>query len=78
MGKFLKDVRAGGLMTDPWQWVQRGDIWQRSAEAFVFAAQEQALHTRFLRAKIEGEDISPLCRICGKTVESVGHLASGM
>ena len=35
------------------------------------------MRTRFLRAKIEGEDISPLCRICVKTAESVGHLASG-
>ena len=46
-------------------------------EAFVFAAQEQGLNTRFFRAKITGEDVSPMCRVCGKTVESVGHLASG-
>ena len=42
----------------------------------MFAAQEQALSTRLLRSR-RGEDISPLCRICGEVGESVWHVASG-
>ena len=74
-GKFLKDVEQVADNRS-WQWV-RGGYLAKSMEAFVFAAQEQALNTRFFRAKITGEDVSPMCRVCGKTVESVGHLASG-
>ena len=74
-GKCLKDVEKVADNRS-WQWV-RGGYLAKSMEAFEFSAQEQALHTRFFRAKITGEDVSPMCRVCGKTVESVGHLASG-
>ena len=74
-GKFFRDVRdvADGRS---WQWVKAGYM-AKSMEGFVFAAQEQALPTRSYRADIQGEDISSACRVCGKTPESVGHLASG-
>ena len=74
-GKFFRDVQevAGSRSR---QWI-RGGYFAKSTEAFVFAAQEQALRTRFLRATVEREDVSPLCRVCGKESESVGHLASG-
>ena len=42
-----------------WQWI-RGGYFAKSTEVFVFAAQEQALRTRFLRATVEREDVSPL------------------
>ena len=32
--------------------------------------------TKVYRSEIQGEDIDPLCRVCGKYGESVGHLAS--
>ena len=37
------------------------------------AAQEQALRTRMVRARIDGEDVSPKCRVCGKWDETVMH-----
>ena len=49
----------------------------KSKEAYVVAAQEQALRTRLLRANIEKEDVDTKCRVYGMVVESVGHLASG-
>ena len=74
-GKFWEDVKdvADGRS---WQWL-RGGYLAKSTEAYLFAAQEQALRTRFKRKTIEHEDVDPLCRVCGKQVESVGHLASG-
>ena len=75
LGKFRKDVKD---VVDgrSWQWL-RGGYLSKSKEAFVVAAQEQVLRTRFRRATIENEAVDPSCRVCGKQVESVGHLASG-
>ena len=67
----VKDVADGRS----WQWL-RGGYLAKSTEAYLFAAQEQALRTRFKRNRIEHEDVNPLCRVCGKQVESVAHLAS--
>lgn len=53
-----------------WQWLRAGYLGKRT-EGYVFAAQEQALRT------IENEDVDANCRVCGKEVESVGHVASG-
>jgi len=74
-GKFWKDVEdvAGNRS---WQWLRAGYL-VKSTEAYVIAAQEQALQTRFLRATVFREDVDRMCRMCGKVAESVGHLASG-
>ena len=49
----------------------------KSVEGFICAVQEQALRTRWLRAKIGKEDINEKCRICGKKMETVVHLVAG-
>ena len=49
----------------------------QSGEGFICGAQEQALSTRWLRAKIEKEDVSEKCRICGKQMETIVHLVAG-
>ena len=49
----------------------------KGIEGFIFAAQEQTLRTRWKRAKVEKEDISDRCRICGKEMETVLHLVAG-
>ena len=59
-----------------WQWLRAGYL-GKGTEGYVFAAQEQALQTRFFRATIQQEDVDPKCRVCCKEVESVGHVASG-
>ena len=42
------------------------------------AAQEQALRTRWVRAKIDDEaDVDPMCRLCGEREETVTHLVGG-
>ena len=49
---------------------------EKGTEEYVFAAQEQALQTRFFQAMKEKENVDPKCTVCGKEVESVGHMAS--
>ena len=59
-----------------WQWLRAGYL-EKGTEGYVFAAQKQALRTRFFRATIEQEDVDPKCRVCCKEVELVGHVPSG-
>ena len=65
-----------------WDWVKSGYL-TKSTEAYLFAAQEQALNTRAVRSRIhreeneDGEVVSGLCRVCGEKTETVAHLAGG-
>ena len=74
-GKYFRGIE-GVADSRSWQWLRAGYL-AKSTEAYLFAAQEQALRTRFFRKTIEGEEGVGECRVCGKTAESVGHLASG-
>ena len=74
-GKVLGDMNEVGEK-ETWQWLQGGYI-TKSMEGFIMAAQEQALRTRWFRAKIQKEDVSPKCRLCDGGDETVRHLAAG-
>ena len=41
------------------------------------AAQEQTLRVNSIKHHIDGQDVSPMCRLCGKSSETVMHLSSG-
>ena len=73
-GKFFKEVKdvAGGLS---WQWLKRDSLFKWT-EAYVCAAQENALKTRKYCASILKEDCKEECRMCGDHPETVGHLVS--
>ena len=74
--KRVEKARIECFLGRSWQWL-RADYLGKGTEEYVFAAQEQALRTRFFRATIEREDVDPKCRVCCKEVESVRHVASG-
>ena len=40
----------------------------------ITAAQDKALRTNAIKAKVEKQNLSPLCRTCGEKEESMGHL----
>ena len=40
----------------------------------ITAPQDQALRTNAIKATVEKQNLSPLCRMCGEKDESVGHL----
>ena len=62
-----------------WDWVKSGYM-TKSTEAYLFAAQEQALRTNSVRANIyreadeDGRVVSGLCRLCKKKNETVAHI----
>ena len=40
------------------------------------AAQDQALRAKSIKVLIDGQDLSPMCRLCGESTEKVRHLSS--
>ena len=49
-----------------WQWLTRGEL-KKETEGMLMAAQEQALRTRYIQNKVDGQiAISPMCRKCNK------------
>ena len=42
----------------------------------MYAAQDQALRAKSIKVHIDGQDLSPMCRLCGESTETVRHLSS--
>ena len=57
-------------------WVKKGYLDKRT-EGFLFAAQEQALQTNWLKGRWKGEDWDRRCRKCREFPEKVSHIISG-
>ena len=74
-GKFFRDVSEFACPR-MYEWVKSGYV-NKSTEGFLFAAQEQALATNWLKARTGVEGVDARCRKCNKQVETVAHLASG-
>ena len=47
---------------------------KKETEEMITAAQDQALRTNAIKAKVEKQNLCPLCRMCGEKDDSVGHL----
>ena len=47
---------------------------KKETEGLIFAAQEQALRTNWIRKNIDGQEVSEQCRVCGERDESITHL----
>ena len=77
-GRFLKQLEEGGCDPDAtWAWLNKESL-SRYTEADVFAAQDQATRTNWLKAAIQKEDgVTEKCRICNQHNESVEHILNG-
>ena len=53
-----------------WNWVSGGYM-AIGTERYIFAAQEQALGKRRERNTRYKEEVDPMCRVCGKQLETV-------
>ena len=47
---------------------------KKETEGLIFAAQEQALRTNWIRNSIDGQEVSEKCRMCGERDKSITHL----
>ena len=71
-GKFLRDteeVRGA----DSWRWNKKGFL-KKETEGLIFAAQDQALRTNWIKKHIDKREVTDKCRMCGGRDESVDHL----
>ena len=87
-GRFIVGIEAkddaGKPVAGPrsWDWVKAGYI-TPSTEAYLFAAQEQAINTNSKRHRIykekdeNGDLVSGMCRVCGLKQETVAHVVGG-
>ena len=83
--KTLHEGKLQGQFTDKTRniaheisgkWIKNGFL-KKETEGMLFAAQEQALRTNSIKAKIDKQPVSPKCRLCGTKEETSMHLVSG-
>ena len=72
---FVRDIQETAV-EESWKWLRNGYL-KKETEGMICAAQEQALRTNSVKCYIDKTSDSPLCRLCGKSLESVWHIASG-
>eukprot|EP00112_Aurelia_sp_Birch-Aquarium-sp1_P003300 Seg1367.7 transcript_id=Seg1367.7/GoldUCD/mRNA.D3Y31 product="Retrovirus-related Pol polyprotein from type-1 retrotransposable element R2" pseudo=true protein_id=Seg1367.7/GoldUCD/D3Y31 len=74
-GQFAKDTDA--IKTnESFNWLCKGEL-KRETESLILAAQEQALNTNSIKARIYRLQENDKCRLCGAAVENVTHIISG-
>ena len=71
-GKFVRETEEV-ISQVTWRWIRKCYL-KKEKVGLIFAAQEQALRTNWLRKNIDGKDVSEKCRICGERDESITHL----
>ena len=71
-GQFFNQIEdvAG---EEKWLWRRDGSV-KRETESLIMAAQEQAIRTNPIKAKIDRIQAESKCRLCGKVDETVRHI----
>ena len=70
-GQFIRQTDVRGEAS--WDWLNKGDQ-KKETGGLITAAQDQALRTNAIKARIEKQDLSPLCRMCGAKDETTHHI----
>ena len=56
-----------------WNWIRTCEL-KKGTEGLIFAAQDQALRSNAVKARIEKQNVSSKCRMCGSHDETVQHI----
>ena len=75
-GAYHRQIMEVGDIEKSYQWLERCDL-TANTEALIMAAQEQALPTRQIQAKVYHTRTDPRCRLCKEHPETVQHIVSG-
>ena len=74
-GQFLREMPETVDKDKTWEWTRKSDL-KIETEALIFAAQEQALRTNYVKFNIDKSVDSPLCRMCNQKGETINHILS--
>ena len=72
---FVWDIKEI-TVEESWRWLWNGYL-KKETKGMICAAQEQVLRTNSVKCYINKTSDCPLCRLCGKRLESVWHIVSG-
>ena len=75
-GQFIRETKGRADKEKTWQLLSGGDL-KVGTEALLYAAQEQAIWTNYMKYHIDKTIESLLCRFCGKKGKSLQHIKSG-
>ena len=73
--QFLRNMPETVDKDKMWEWTRKSDL-KIGTEALIFAAQEKALRTNYVKFNIDKSVDSPLCRLCEEKVETINHIIS--
>ncbi|XP_053114534.1 uncharacterized protein LOC128328501 isoform X2 [Hemicordylus capensis] len=74
-GQYLHNITGKSDITKTWQWLKNDNL-KKETEGLILAAQEQALRTNAIRAKVEKSTTNSKCHLCKEADETVNHLIS--
>ncbi|XP_023238417.1 uncharacterized protein LOC111637209 [Centruroides sculpturatus] len=74
-GQFLDKIEGKVDKERTWLWLTNGAL-KKETEGLIFAAQEQAIRTNAIKARIEKSADDPTCRLCKEADETIDHILS--
>ena len=58
-----------------WTWLRKGNL-KRETESLLIAAQDNAIRTNHIKARIDKTQQNSKCRLCGDSDETINHIIS--
>ena len=74
-GQYLKDTDGKTDFEITWNWLKNGYL-KKETEGFIMAAQDQAIRTNAIKAKIDKTAIDRKCRLCKVKEATIEHQVS--
>ena len=75
-GMYYRQIEEVADFGKSYQWVEKAGL-KSSTEALIMAAQEQALNTRSIEARVCHTRQDPSCRLCKDAPKTVQHITAG-
>lgn len=74
-GQYIRDIDNKCEEKKTWAWLTLGEL-KKETESLIIAAQDQALRTNAIKARIDKTSDNSKCRLCKEKDETVDHLVS--
>ena len=72
-GRFKRLINISHQKT--WTWPRKGNL-KRETESLLIAAQDNAIRTNHIKARIDKTQQNSKCRLCGDRDETINHIIS--